>query len=109
MNHQIVPNINDKLYKKEGDKILRDNLFLQKLVYIMHDDVFRSFIKTYCNDANDINLIVIYMRLYSEIDDIYKQKYNKNITPNIMVKLLHDIFMDNKLRKYVFSKYNYLQ
>ena len=39
------------------------------------------------------------MKLYTEIENAYQLKYNEKIKPSIMVKLLHDIFMDPVLRR----------
>ena len=101
MNHNnIIQNINkSNNNEKEGDKILDNNMFFQKLVYIMNDEVFKSFYNEYCKDETDIAVIITYMKLYIEIENVYNKKYNEKIKPAIMVKMLHDIFMDPILRR----------
>ena len=39
------------------------------------------------------------MKLYIEIENMHQKKYNEQIKPAIMVKLLQDIFMDPVLRR----------
>ena len=98
--NQIIQTLdNFAISEKKGNKILNNNTFFQKLVYIMNDEVFKSFYDEFCKDKSDINVIITYMKLYTEIDNAYLQKYNEKIKPAIMVKLLHDIFMDPILRK----------
>ena len=97
---QIIKSFhNCTLNDKEGVKIMNNNIFFQKLVYIMNDDVFKSFYNEYCKDESDIAVIITYMKLYIEIENLYKNKYNEHIKPGHMVKILHDIFMDPILRK----------
>ena len=98
--NQIIKSFNNcNLKEKEGDKIMNNNIFFQKLVYIMNDDVFKSFYNEYCKDETDIAVIITYMKLYIEIENLYKNNYNEQIKPGLMVKILHDIFMDPILRK----------
>ena len=101
----IVKFINSENLEREGNKILENNDFFQKLVYIMNNDVFKKFYETYCTDKLDITVITTYMSLYIEIEQIYLKKYNKKIPSTLIVKILHNIFTDNKLRKYAFLKY----
>ena len=97
---QIIKTLNNfSISEKEGNKILNNNIFFQKLVYIMTDEVFKSFYDEFCQDKSDINVIITYMKLYTEIENMYQQKYNEKIKPAIMVKLLQDIFMDPVLRR----------
>ena len=101
MNHlQIIQKVNNSnISEKKGNNILDNNLFFQKLIYIMNDDVFKSFYTDFCKDSSDINIIVIYMKLYIEIENIYQEKFNEKIKPAIMVKILHEIFTDRDMRK----------
>ena len=101
MNHnQIIQTLhNCTISEKEGNNILNNNTFFQKLVYIMHDNVFKSFYNEYCKDESDITVIITYMKLYIEIENMHQKKYNEKIKPAIMVKILHDIFMDPVLRR----------
>ena len=102
---QLVNFDDSKNYERKGNKILENNHFFQQLVYIMNNDVFKNFYKEYCNDKSDITVITTYMSLYIEIEQMYFKKYNKKIPPSIIVKILHDIFTNNDLRKYAFFKY----
>ena len=98
--NQIIQTLdNFAISEKKGNKILNNNTFFQKLVYIMNDEVFKSFYDEFCKDKSDINVIITYMKLYTEIENAYQLKYNEKIKPSIMVKLLHDIFMDTVLRR----------
>ena len=109
MNNAII-NINDKrIIEKEGYKLMNTNPFFQKLTYIMNDDVFRTFYNEYCSDNGDMMITMSYIKLYIEIENIYYRKYGDHITPSIMAKLLHDIFMDTKLRKSILSKYGVIK
>jgi hypothetical protein len=97
---QIIQKFNIcDINEKEGNKILNNNTFFQKLIYIMHNDVFKSFYNEYCKDESDITVVLTYMKLYVEVENMYQNKYNEQIKPAIMVKILHDIFMNPVLRK----------
>ena len=109
MNNAIV-NINDKrLIESQGNKLLNSNPFFQKLTYIMNDNVFRTFYNEYCSDNGDMMITMSYIKLYIEIEKIYYKKYGECITPSIMTKLLHDIFMDADLRKSILVKYGVIK
>ena len=107
MEHlDIVKLTNSESFERQGSKILDDNEFFQYLVYMMNNNVFKKFYSKFCKDSGDITIIIIYMRLYHDIEKLYMEQYNKQISSSLMVKILHDIFMDSKLRKCVLTKYS---
>ena len=92
--------LNNSKIKLEGEKKLQNNDFFRDLSNLMEDEKFiRFFNKWMCSWA-DIKSTVIYMKLYSEFKDKYKEISNEELDKSIVVYILSHIMRSNDLRPF---------
>ena len=92
--------LNNSKIKSEGEKKLQNNDFFKDLTDLMEDEKFvRFFNKWMCSWA-DIKSTVIYMKLYSEFKDKYKEISNEELDKSIIVYILSHIMRNKDLRPF---------
>ena len=88
---------------KKGEEILKTNPFFKNLCSIMKNKEFRQFYEQYLQSWNDVECMIFYMKLYSTIEYEFKERYNMNITDDLMTYTLHEIMSTPQLRKTAFA------
>ena len=92
--------LNNSKIKLKGERKLQNNDFFRDLSDLMEDEKFiRFFNKWMCSWA-DIKSTVIYMKLYSEFKDKYKEISNEELDKSIIVYILSHIMRSNDLRPF---------
>ena len=92
-------NIHQTLVNMGKDKI-NNNDFMKDLSDLMENEQFSNFFKKYMTDWDTLKCTTIYMRLYSEFKDKYKEISGKKLDKHIIIYLLSKIMTDNILRPF---------
>ena len=92
-------NIHQTLVNMGKDKI-NNNDFMKDLSDLMEYEQFSNFFKKYMTDWDTLKCTTIYMRLYSEFKDKYKEISGKKLDKHIIIYLLSKIMTDNILRPF---------
>ena len=83
---------------KKGDEILSNNDFFSDLCEIMSDEKVSVFFKKYFTNWTEIKSTVIFMRLFSEISDKYKEINSDDLDHSIIIFIIWKIMRDKNLR-----------
>lgn len=86
-----------------GAEIQQANPFFRDLCSIMKNKEFKQFYSEYFHSWNDIECMVFYMRLYSTIEYEFRQRYNRDISDELITYTLHEIMTTTELRKTAFG------
>lgn len=89
--------------EQKGGEIRRNNSFFKNLCSIMKDRKFKKFYDKYFQSWNDIECMVFYMKLYDTIEYEFKERYDRNISDDLMTYTLHEIMSTPQLRKTAFA------
>ncbi len=84
---------------KKGQKILKTNAFLSGLDKIMRMKEFRNFYDTYFKSFEEMETILLYMKLYETLQKEYEETYHQEIPRELMAYTLYEIFTKNELRR----------
>ena len=83
-----------------GKNKIKNNEFMRDLCELMENEIFLSFFKKYMSDWDTLKCTAIYMRLYSEFKNKYKEVSGEDQNKHIMVFLLSKIMTDSTLRPF---------
>ena len=95
----------EQFIKNEGTKIYKENEFFRDLHNLMKIKEFSNFYKKYFTDWFEIELMMMYMKLYTMIKDSYELKYKKTISTELHMVLLKEIIKNNESRKMVLDNF----
>ena len=98
----------DIILKKKNlindDKICENNFF-NDLCEIMNDKKFKVFFKKYFTNYDEINTVMMYLKIYEMIEYYYMKKFNKEIDIRTMKIILNYIIKNNILRNIIIKNY----
>jgi len=100
--------VSDKIMKSSGSRILQKNNFFSDLVNLMENKEFKFFYEKYFNDWTDIETMIFYMKLYQSITNEYYERFEKEISKEIITYMMQKIMSNENMRKvaiYCFRKY----
>jgi len=100
VNNNFNLSNNNTIFKREGEKKLKANDFLRDLSELMEDDKFVRFFEKYMCSWSEIKSTVIYMKLYKEFKERYKEISNEELDKSIITYILCKIMRDNDLRPF---------
>jgi len=90
----------NSLVKKESDNILNDeNNFFKKLDDVMRDPIFKSFYEEYFKNFTDIKTVILYMKLYESLTNVYKNNMNHEMPKELLVYTMKTIMEEKDLRR----------
>ena len=92
--------LNNNKIKLEGERKLQNNDFFRDLSDLMEDEKFIKFFNKWMCSWADIKSTVIYMKLYSEFKDKYKEISDEELDKSIVVYILSHIMRSNDLRPF---------
>lgn len=95
----------EQFIKNEGTKIYKENEFFRDLHNLMKIKEFSNFYKKYFTDWFEIELMMMYMKLYTMIKDSYELKYKKKISTELHMVLLKEIIKNNESRKMILDNF----
>lgn len=90
----------NSLVKRQGENILKDeNNFFKKLDDVMSDHVFKSFYDEYFRNFTDIKTVIMYMKLYESLTNVYKTNMNHDMPKELLVNTMKTIMEEKDLRR----------
>ena len=92
--------LNNSKIKLEGKRKLENNDFFRDLTDLMEDKKFVRFFNRWMCSWDDIKSTVIYMKLYNEFKDKYKEISNEELDKSIVVFILSHIMKNKDLRSF---------
>ena len=92
--------LNNTKIKLEGERKLQNNDFFRDLTDLMEDEKFIRFFNKWMCSWTDIKSTVIYMKLYNEFKDKYKEITDEELDKSIVVFILSHIMRSKDLRPF---------
>lgn len=89
--------------EKRGKELIKKNEFFNDLSEIMTDDKFTKFFDKYFKNSLDIKTTVVYMKLYNEIKEKYKELTDDELSKYVNIYLLHHAMTNDNIRKTVLN------
>ena len=71
----------------------------------MNSDEFNDFYDSYFKDWSDIETIIFYIKLYKTIAYEYNQRFNKEISDEVMTYMLYNVMNNTPTRKLALEKF----
>lgn len=96
MEKSLISN-NEGLEK--GNELLSNNDFFNDLSKLMENDEFKVFFEKYFTNWVEIKSNVIFMKLYNEIKNRYKEMTDTELDKSVITFLIWKIMRNNNLRK----------
>ena len=90
---------------KEGKQIYRENEFFRDLRDLMETPQFQKFYQKYFTNWDDVELMVMYMKLYKSIKDSYIQKFKHSCSLELMLYILREVIRTNESRKIIIDQF----
>ena len=69
----------------------------------MKNTTFRNFYNQYFNDWSDVQIMVFYMKLYTVIEDKFRQENGRQINDEMIVYVIHQIMSNSETRRFALS------
>jgi hypothetical protein len=85
---------------KFGNKMLNENNFLRDLTSLMENEEFKNFFDKYMDNWVSVKSSIMYMTLYSEFKEKYKEVSDDVLDKNIIVYLLCKVMRDRSLMSF---------
>ena len=101
MSDLVIYNKDEKLTKKEGEKIYKTNENMRAICDIMEDRKFRKLFDENFNDWNDIKSVVMLMKTYQLIENS-----NENLDKHQKLYLLNSLIKDSEYRHKIAIEFN---
>ena len=96
MEKSLISN-NEGLEK--GNELLNSNDFFNDLSKLMENDEFKVFFEKYFTNWVEIKSNIIFMKLYDEIKNRYKEMTDTELDKSVIIFLIWKIMKNNNLRK----------
>ena len=90
----------EKIINKEGNKIYNNNTYFKDLHDIMQNEKFRKFYDKYYKNWGEIEVMMMYMKLYESIEKEYFQQFNEKISKEKVLYIVKQIIKNKDSRKY---------
>ena len=91
--------------EKEGKLIYEKNDFFKDLHNLMKNKEFKQFYNKYFNNWFDIELMMMYMKLYDTIENTYYYKFKENIDSDLLLFILREVIRNNETRKTIINNF----
>lgn len=91
---EIIPK-----HSKTGFNILKNNNFFKDFISLMNNTEFKQFYDIYFKDWTDIQTMIFYMKLYSTLEYEYSNRYNCQISDELMTESLYNIISNTQTRQ----------
>ena len=84
---------------EKGNELLNNNDFFNDLSKLMENDEFKVFFEKYFTNWVEIKSNIIFMKLYDEIKNRYKEMTDTELDKSVIIFLIWKIMRNNNLRK----------
>ncbi len=91
--------------EKEGAIIYKENDFFKDLHNLMNNNEFKQFYNKYFTNWVDIEVMMMYMKLYETIKHSYQLKFNHEISYSVILFMLRQIIRNNETRRMVMDNF----
>ena len=107
MNEKIIPtNLPiQEFIKNEGVKIYQENNFFKDLQDLMKNPHFKQFYDKYFTNWMDIEVMIMYMKLYDTMKLTYEKKFNKILDEPTLLFMIREVIRNNDSRKWVLDNF----
>ena len=85
----------------KGAEILENHDFYKDLSELMENDKFSNFFEKYFKTMTETKITVVYMKLYKEFKDKYKEINDKDLDRRINIFLIWKMMKDRDINKFV--------
>ena len=85
---------------EKGEKILESHDFFRDLSEIMENEKFSNFFEEYFCNMTETKITVVYMKLYKEFKDKWKEINDKELDKRINIFLLWRMMKDKDINKF---------
>jgi len=92
--------LNNSKIKLEGERKLENNAFFRDLTDLMEDDKFVRFFNRWMCSWSEVKSTIIYMQLYNEFKNKYKEISDEELDKSIVVFILSHIMQSKDLRPF---------
>ena len=86
--------------KKKGEKVLETHDFYRDLSEIMEDKKFVNFFNKYFTSMTETKITLVYMKLYNEFKNKWKELTDTELDKKINVFLLWKMMKDRNMNKF---------
>jgi len=96
---ESIVTYNNSEAQAEGKKLAEGNEFFRELSSLMENKDFRNFFNKYMGTSLEMKCTAVYMRLYKEFKEKYKEITDEELDRYTVIYLLYKVMSDGKLRK----------
>ena len=86
--------------KQAGEKLLDTHEFFNDLSELMENEKFSSFFNKYFTTMSETKITIVYMKLYQEFKEKWKEMNNEDLDKRINVFLLWRMMRDRKINRF---------
>jgi len=86
--------------KQAGENLLNTHEFFNDLSELMENEKFSIFFNKYFTTMSETKITVVYMKLYQEFKEKWKEMNNEDLDKRINVFLLWRMMRDRKINKF---------
>ena len=86
---------------EKGNKLINDNEFFNDLTKLMENEEFKSFFSKYFTNWTEIKSNVIFMNLYQEIKNKYKEINQQELDKSVVIFLIWKMMRSNNIRPFI--------
>ena len=88
------------MVREKGRELLEENEFFKDLSSVMENDEFSSFFKKYFNNKTEAKITIIYMKLYQEFKDKWRELNDAELDARINAYLLWKMMRNKDSNKF---------
>tara|TARA_B100001094_G_C18176882_1_gene798410 strand:- start:856 stop:1260 length:405 start_codon:yes stop_codon:yes gene_type:complete len=94
-----------KFIKNEGVKIYKENNFFKDLNDLMSNKQFKKFYDKYFTNWMEVEVMLMYMKLYDTMKTSYEEKYKHPIDEPSLLFMIREVIRNNESRRWVLDNF----
>jgi hypothetical protein len=102
MENKLIKSDSFEIYEK-GNDLIEHNDFFKDLVEIMENEKFSKFFEKYFKNMTEVKISVVYMKLYQEFKNRWKEMTEEELDKKVNVFLLWKMMRDRKMNKFALN------
>ena len=91
--------------EKEGTIIYKENEFFKDLHDLMSNPQFKQFYNKYFTNWMDVEVMIMYMKLYDSIKQSFEVKFKEPISNSMLLFILKQVIRNNDSRKIILDNF----
>ncbi len=95
----------DEFIRVEGQRIYNKNGFFRDLSRLMEKADFQAFHEKYLADWSDIEVTMMYMKLYTDIKSKYPQSFERPASKELALFITSKVIGNNETRRFLIEKF----